>query len=332
MTRINKNQIKIGGGTTGQALVKLSNTDYDYDWGTVSGGGGSGTGTKLAIDTTATVINGTGLPITAYTIPIPGGTLGTNDAIRFDVSLSNFQVDNTEEITVDIQYGGTSIGTIIFDGMSDEIPLTSASVRGVLIADGATNSQKSLVQGISSVTNNPSSKPIITVTDTSTKDSTISQNLDIIVTNSGGTSSATVESIIVEKITDGGLQTKTVTLSDTDITGMYASPYTLVAAPGAGKVNVVESVLFYFDYGTVQYTGGGNVSIIEETSGTVLTTSFNDTFITAASNAIIQRNALAPVATSLTENKAIQLTNATGAFAAGDGTLKVVLNYRVITL
>lgn len=27
------------GGTTGQALIKNSNTDYDYDWGTVAGGG-----------------------------------------------------------------------------------------------------------------------------------------------------------------------------------------------------------------------------------------------------------------------------------------------------
>lgn len=37
-TQTNKNQIKVSGGTTGQALVKLSNTNYDYDWGTVGGG------------------------------------------------------------------------------------------------------------------------------------------------------------------------------------------------------------------------------------------------------------------------------------------------------
>lgn len=172
----------------------------DVDLSSLIGGVGGGGGTKLAIDTTDTVISGTGLPVTAYTIPIPGGTLGTNDSIRFDVSLSNFSVDNTEHITVDVQYGGTSIGTVVFNGLSDEIPLTSASVRGVLIADGTTNAQKSLVQGISSITFNPNSKPIITVTDTSAEDSTISQDLDIIVTNSGGSSSVTVESIIVEKI------------------------------------------------------------------------------------------------------------------------------------
>jgi hypothetical protein len=32
----------VTGGTTGQALVKLSNTDGDYGWGTVTGGGGGG--------------------------------------------------------------------------------------------------------------------------------------------------------------------------------------------------------------------------------------------------------------------------------------------------
>ncbi len=38
-TRTNKNQIKLQGGSTGQALVKLSNADFDYDWGNVAGGG-----------------------------------------------------------------------------------------------------------------------------------------------------------------------------------------------------------------------------------------------------------------------------------------------------
>lgn len=40
-TQANKNQYKIPGGTTGQALVKTSNTDYDFDWADVVGGGGS---------------------------------------------------------------------------------------------------------------------------------------------------------------------------------------------------------------------------------------------------------------------------------------------------
>lgn len=31
-TNINKNQIKLPGGTNGQALVKLSNADYDFGW------------------------------------------------------------------------------------------------------------------------------------------------------------------------------------------------------------------------------------------------------------------------------------------------------------
>lgn len=38
------------GGTTGQALVKKSNTDYDYEWKTVEGGGSGGTTNHAELD------------------------------------------------------------------------------------------------------------------------------------------------------------------------------------------------------------------------------------------------------------------------------------------
>lgn len=38
------------GGTTGQALVKKSNTDYDYEWKTVQGGGSGGTTNHAELD------------------------------------------------------------------------------------------------------------------------------------------------------------------------------------------------------------------------------------------------------------------------------------------
>ena len=129
-----------------------------------------------------------------------------------------------------------------------------------------------------------------------------------------------------------GLQTVSVTLTSADINGMYATPYTLIPAPGAGKINNIDSVLYYFDYGTTQYTSGGDISIIEETSGTNLVASFDKTFITGTTNSIVKRNATETTSTSLVENKATQITNATGAFASGDGTLKVIINYYTVTL
>lgn len=41
------------GGTTGQVLTKISNTDYDVGWSTVSGGGGGGGGAGLGSRTSA---------------------------------------------------------------------------------------------------------------------------------------------------------------------------------------------------------------------------------------------------------------------------------------
>lgn len=37
MTQINKNQIKLPGGTTGQVIAKASDDDFDFDWVSVSG-------------------------------------------------------------------------------------------------------------------------------------------------------------------------------------------------------------------------------------------------------------------------------------------------------
>lgn len=49
-TQINKNQYKIPGGVTGQALVKQSNADFDFNWGSVNGGTGIfGQGQELKI-------------------------------------------------------------------------------------------------------------------------------------------------------------------------------------------------------------------------------------------------------------------------------------------
>lgn len=46
------------GGTLGQSLVKLSNSDYDVGWQTVSGGGGGGVGlgSRIVVSTTTSVI------------------------------------------------------------------------------------------------------------------------------------------------------------------------------------------------------------------------------------------------------------------------------------
>jgi hypothetical protein len=159
--------------------------------------GGSGGGTKLAIDTTSTSIN-TGLQ-TLFTIPIPGGTLGTNNAIRFKILCSSLFADSTNKtITINALYGGTNIGTVTLSGGSSQITSTSGVVEGYIIANNSTALQKGSLSFVST-TDGADNTSVDTDYGTSVEDSTVSQDLVItgILTNN---STCTTEAIIVESI------------------------------------------------------------------------------------------------------------------------------------
>lgn len=196
-TQTNKNQYKIPGGTTGQALVKQSNTDYDFDWGTVSGGGG---GTKLAIDTTQVATGGSGVETTFYTIPIPANTLGTNDAIRFAMILSDLGIATGDDVIFRVKYGATTLCTITLD---EDAINQACTLYGYIVADNATNAQKGFAHISTAGNNDVNPGNIGDSYGTAIEDSTTPLNLVITVEqNNGGNAQA--EAIIVEKITDGG--------------------------------------------------------------------------------------------------------------------------------
>lgn len=176
-------KIELVSANNSVAIVKTiqnpgANEKISYDLAASGGGGGGGGGTKLAIDTNevTTVINTT---ITAFTIPIPGGTLGTNDAIRFAISVIGDASTNME-----VLYGGQSLGVRSFSNAPD-------TVWGTIIADGSTSAQKTQIVNL--YTNTPITNSVLTVT------SSTQQDLTVVLTSSGGI--LTAESIIVEAIT-----------------------------------------------------------------------------------------------------------------------------------
>jgi hypothetical protein len=195
-----------------QLGLKLSSVSHDTTLGGLGtpgsplsvigggGGGGGGGGTKIEIDTTDTVITGTTTP---FTVSIPAGILDVNNAIKFAVAFSNVAVDVGETITIVVKYGGSVIGTVILDGSSDSILSTNAILTGFLMADGATNAQKSIISVVSKVDSNDN-VPVDTNTGTSAVDSTSSQDLEIICTISGGSTTMTAEAIVVEAINGTG--------------------------------------------------------------------------------------------------------------------------------
>lgn len=149
----------------------------------------------------------------------------------------------------------------------------------------------------------------------------------------------------VGKFDEDVLQEVSGTLTQAQIVSMFTTPVTLVAAPGAGKLTVVDEVELFHDYSTAAYTGGGDVTIEYATSGVDLFV-VDVAEVTGATdvNYLFKTGNAAPFATSATAssaqswaasvNKAVTITNASAVFAAGNvaNIFKYRIRYRVITL
>lgn len=149
------------------------------------------------------------------------------------------------------------------------------------------------------------------------------------------------EDIIDESITEGVKVAKT-NLTSAEVKALRATPKTLIAAPGAGKIVVVESVTLQLNYGgtnaftesadnlVVQYTDSG-----QDITGAIETTGFIDQ--TADMVAVYYPAAIAAMATATVGvNEAVELFN-TGdgeiaGNAAGNNTLNVTVAYRVVDM
>lgn len=133
------------------------------------------------------------------------------------------------------------------------------------------------------------------------------------------------------------------TLSQANIQAMNGTPVTLIAAPGAGKLIVVDDIEFLHTYSTTAYTNGGDVAIQYNTSA-VAVQAFDVALVTAASTqnfvwkptAAYSATATAATQTDLSTsaNKALEITNATAAFATGNAAniFKYKIRYRTVTL
>lgn len=135
-----------------------------------------------------------------------------------------------------------------------------------------------------------------------------------------------------------GTQTATVTLNQAAVQAMYVTPQVIVAAPGSGKTLYVNSCVLINNYTTTAFANGGVVSLqwgnTTEAGGTnSLSTTFAATVVTHG--AICWASLVSANAGTLitgTENLGLYLTNASGAFTAGNAasTLVCIVEYQVI--
>jgi hypothetical protein len=128
-----------------------------------------------------------------------------------------------------------------------------------------------------------------------------------------------------------------VSLTAAQLIAMNGTPVTIIPAPSAGKAIVVREVAFEMIPGSVAFTGGGAVSLVYHgTSTPVHAGSVPASVVTVAgaspTTTTVLGTATAANGTTAPAGTGVDITNATAAFAAGNGTAKVHIWYNIITL
>lgn len=141
-------------------------------------------------------------------------------------------------------------------------------------------------------------------------------------------------------------QTAVVSLTQSNITGLSVTPITLLAAPGAGKVIIVQNIEILHTYSTTVYANGGklqvryntsNTSIAEFAVGVVTASASHNYWAFPSSDGIDNSTGSAPSALQTIDsfsNQAVELINATAPFINGNAgnILKFRLTYSVVTI
>jgi hypothetical protein len=132
------------------------------------------------------------------------------------------------------------------------------------------------------------------------------------------------------------VQLAIVPLSAAQIIAMGTTPVLILAAPGAGKVIVVDEILVQVKRTATAFTGGGAISFTYHTTTTSVVHggSIPASVVTTGGAGSAQSGLWAQSGTNgliMPANEGIDITNATAAFAAGTGTAQVWIWYSVIT-
>jgi hypothetical protein len=123
---------------------------------------------------------------------------------------------------------------------------------------------------------------------------------------------------------------------------LNASPVEMVAAPGAGKIIVIDEIELFMDFGTAAYVrDGGNEELVVQYSGGVDVHAFataTDTFLTSAASArriikpVIYDSAAVNFDPATADNEAVQLYITESNVITGDSVLSWKVKYHTITL
>ncbi len=136
----------------------------------------------------------------------------------------------------------------------------------------------------------------------------------------------------------------TIPLTTANITGMYATPVTVLPSPGQGYALVVNGFIFALTAGGTQFNNGGGVALYYGDDGKTniasgkipveAVISANSTVTNAVQGAIDGDGKITPLSIESPKihKKSLMLWNETQAFSIGNGSAKVTVLYSVITL
>lgn len=126
------------GKISGAALTLLGNTPSGA--GVLPGVNAPAASHLLEMITTAVSVSNTITETDLLSVSIPANTLGTGNAVRVRMLISNFTTNPTNgEITLRFKYGGTTIVTAA--DMQDDTGNSKGWIEFILAASGATNTQ-----------------------------------------------------------------------------------------------------------------------------------------------------------------------------------------------
>tara|TARA_R110000868_G_scaffold409745_2_gene695867 strand:+ start:5059 stop:6000 length:942 start_codon:yes stop_codon:yes gene_type:complete len=157
-------------------------------------------------------------------------------------------------------------------------------------------------------------------------------------TSTGGTGAKLfITPTKLQTYTEDKVKTITVNLSSADILALNSSPKELLPAPGSGKLIVLENITVSYTYVSIAYTSGGNLRPVWRGStvalwGTGAGGEIVSSLFTTASSGVKAANPAGAAYVSMLSNTAIDLYANTANFATGNGTAKVFIKYRTITL
>jgi len=122
-------------------------------------------------------------------------------------------------------------------------------------------------------------------------------------------------------------------LSSANILALNTTPFTLVPEQGAGTIIIPVSAIMIYTFGTIAYAAG-TLRLIENSTpaigAAIMTNATGINLIAGSYNGNFIPSIVLGTATSIQTNQALQLYSGT-AVTLGDGTMKIIVTYVVVT-